>query len=347
MRVLALYFAVHLRTTRFPTPNVPIKSVTIDQYITHVADALVTAEHILRGTDLRSQRLTMLLAGYARDDDVSPLRLSQKIPVTYPIACTMRKWVDKLHIGAQRIAMRAAVAVAYGLSLRPGEYLTQAEDTPLEKQMNASDCFFVFDDDECINVCDPHLYPPGKTPTVFLCMFRKLKNYKRSGEGGPRAVGARTGAATEGFCCVLTLFEYFKRYPGKRETLALTAHGSIGVPWPDLRLVCHLTATELGLDPLRLVPHSLRVGAQAQIEMHSDERRLQQGGWNTMGGMKVYARKALGHAKAIADALHDPSICPIEQTRMLFNDHSVGSAPVVHHGRQEGNGRGGEHCHIC
>jgi hypothetical protein len=179
-------------------------------------------------------------------------------------------------------------------------------------------------------------------------MFRKLKNYKRSGEGGPRAVGARTGSAAEGFCCVLTLFEYFKRYPGKRETLALTAHGSNGVPWPDLRLVCHLTATELGLDPTRLVPHSLRVGAQAQIEMHSDERRLQQGGWNTMGGMKVYARKALGHAKAIADALHDPSICPIEQTRMLFNDHSVGNATVVHHGRQvQGNSGGEGRCLIC
>jgi len=242
--------------------------------------------------------------------------------------------------------MRAAVAVAYGLSLRPGEYLTQAEDTPLEKQMDASDCFFVFDDDECINVCDPHLYPVGRTPSVFLCMFRKLKNYKKSGEGGPRAVGARTAAHAEGFCCVLTLFEYFKRYPGKRGTLALTAHGPGGVPWPDVRLVCHLTATELGLDPLRLVPHSLRVGAQAQIEMHSDERRLQQGGWNTIGGMKVYARKALGHARAIADALHDPSICPIEQTRMLFNDHSVGIAPVAGHGRQ-GIGGGEGQCFIC
>ena len=83
----------------------------------------------------------------------------------------------------------------------------------------------------------------------------------------------------------------FKRYPGKRETLALTAHGSIGVPSPDLRLVRHLTATALGLDPMRLVPHSLRVDAQAQIEMHSNERRLQQGGWNTMEGMKVCARK--------------------------------------------------------
>jgi hypothetical protein len=47
--------------------------------------------------------------------------------------------------------------------------------------------------------------------------------------------------------------------------------------------------------------------------MHSDERRLQQGGWNTMGDMKVYAQKALGHTKAIADPLHDPSICPLSK----------------------------------
>ena len=77
----------------------------------------------------------MLLEGYARDDDVGPLRLSQKIPVTYPVACVMRRLADASHGGAERLAMRAAIAVAYGLSLRPGEYLTQADDTPLEKQM--------------------------------------------------------------------------------------------------------------------------------------------------------------------------------------------------------------------
>ena len=104
VRLLALYFAVHLRSTKFPRPGIPIKSVTIDQYITHVADALVTGEYILRGTDLRSQRLTMLLEGYARDDDVGPLRLSQKIPVTYPIACVMRQLADASHGGAERLA---------------------------------------------------------------------------------------------------------------------------------------------------------------------------------------------------------------------------------------------------
>lgn len=39
-------------------------------------------------------------------------------------------------------------------------------------------------------------------------------------------------------------------------------------------------------------------------------RQLQQDGWNTMGGMKVCARNMLGHARAIADALHDPIDLP-------------------------------------
>ena len=354
VRMLALYFAVHLRSTRFPRPGVPIKSVTVDQYITHVADALVTGEYILRGTDLRSQRLTMLLEGYAKDDDVGPLRLSQKIPVTYPIACVMRRVADTLHGGAGRLAMRAAIAVAYGLSLRPGEYLAQTEGTPLKKQMNASDCFFVFDDDECTNVCDPHLYPVGKRPSYFLCMFRKLKNSKRSGSGGPRAVGAKTDLASNGFCCVQTLYEYFQRYPGRHGTLALSAHNRLGVPWPDLRLICHLAAIEVGVDPLRLLPHSLRAGAQAQLEMESVERRMQQGGWNTEAGMDVYSRKALGHARAVAALLHDPTVCPLAQTRMLFNDHALAQieAPLPDAARRRaeidrGDGTEKDSCHLC
>ena len=70
-------------------------------------------------------------------------------PVLTPFCWSEASEVYKrpLHGGAERVAMRAAIAVAYGLSLRPGEYLAQTDGTPLEKQMNASDCFFVFDED--------------------------------------------------------------------------------------------------------------------------------------------------------------------------------------------------------
>lgn len=326
VREIACCFAAHLRTTR-STKGHPIKAVTIDQYITHVADYLVTNQHILNGGELRSRRLTMLLAGYtAKDDTGIPLRLRQKIPMTYPLACIMYRLAGAMHTGAKRLALRAAVAMAFGLSLRPGEYLVMEEETPLTHQANASDCFFVFNDDECVCVCDPHLYPVGRTPSFFLVMFNHLKNDKK-GEGGPRAVGASPSSTPAHFCCVQTLFEYFRAHPGRRETLALSAHGP-GVTWSEMRTLCHQTALEAGLDPTRFVPHSYRSGAQAQLEMELEERQQQQGGWKTIAGMAAYSRKALGHARSVAAALHDHTICPMAQTRMMFGTHTVGPSAV-------------------
>ncbi len=85
---------------------------------------------------------------------------------------------------------------------------------------------------------------------------------------------------------------------------------------------------EAGLDPTRLVPHSSRAGGQAQLELESDERRRQQGGWGTTAGMAACSRKALGHARAVAAALHDPTLCPMEQTRMMFGTHPMGHSAV-------------------
>ena len=61
--------------------------------------------------------------------------------------------------------------------------------------------------------------------------------------------------------------------------------------------------------------------------MESVERSMQQGGWSTEAGMDVYSRKALGHARLVAALLHDPTVCPLAQTRMLFNDHAL--APII------------------
>ena len=172
MREIACCFAAHLRITR-STKGHPIKAVTIDQYITHVADYLVTNEHILSGGELRSRRLTMLLAGYTASDDVGiPLRLRQKIPMTYPIACIMYRLAATMHTGAKRLALRAAVAMAFGLSLRPGEYLVMEEETPLTHQANASDCFFVFNDDEyvCVSVTLTYTLSGAPRPSSSVCL---------------------------------------------------------------------------------------------------------------------------------------------------------------------------------
>lgn len=75
MYIYFLYYATHLRRTRFPQPNVPIKSCTINQYICHVVDYLITHSYILNPSIARSRRLTLLLASYAMcDDDGLPRR---------------------------------------------------------------------------------------------------------------------------------------------------------------------------------------------------------------------------------------------------------------------------------
>ncbi len=65
--------------------------------------------------------------------------------------------------------------------------------------------------------------------------------------------------------------------------------------------------------------------------------------------MDVYSRKALGHA-----LLHDPTQCPLAQTRMLFNDHAL--APIIpppdavarrRVGRDLDDGTEKDSCHLC
>jgi hypothetical protein len=85
-----------------------------------------------------------------------------------------------------------------------------------------------------------------------------------------------------------------------------------------------MVAKKNGLDPSRFVPHSFRSGAQAQMEFAADERKRQQGGWLS-DGFRTYARKALHHAYAITDELHDPTACPLAQTVVLFGDLSEGA----------------------
>ncbi len=70
--------------------------------------------------------------------------------------------------------------------------------------------------------------------------------------------------------------------------------------------------------------------------------------------MDVYSRKALGHARAVAALLHDPTLCPLAQTRMLFNDHALApmEAPPADMARRRAvidreDGTENDSCHLC
>ena len=151
--------------------------------------------------------------------------------------------------------MRAAIALGYGLSLRPGEYLDDGTVKSVDSQLNASNCFFAFGEDVIVSVCDPHMYPKDRLPTAFFTMLNSCKNQRR-GEGGPRAMSvSKEPHSEEHFGFVQVVWAYFLAHPGVRQTLALSSHGS-SVQWSDLRRLCFLVATKNNLDPRRFVPHS-------------------------------------------------------------------------------------------
>ncbi len=103
----------------------------------------------------------------------------------------------------------------------------------------------------------------------------------------------------------------------------MSSHGE-SVRWPDTRQLCFMEVKKNGLGPSCFVPHSFRSGVQAQIELAADERKRQQGEWLS-DGFRTYARKALHHAYAIADELHDQKACPLAQTVVLFGGLSEGA----------------------
>jgi hypothetical protein len=101
--------------------------------------------------------------------------------------------------------MRAALAVAYGLSLRPGEYLamTGTSERALNEQALAG-AGYLWWEGRAYSVCEPHTFPEGPADT-FSLLVDFLKQ-DPSGKGMPRAVARPTAPAP--FCCVGAIEAY-------------------------------------------------------------------------------------------------------------------------------------------
>ena len=312
--------------TRSTRLNVPIKSCAINQYISHVIDHLCQRCCLPAPSHARSYQLRLLLAGYAKHDDVDiPHRLLDSIPVTYAIANVMFDLIPQVFPNpVLQCAMRAALSLAYGLSLRPMEYLDDGSGVDLDHQTNTTLCFFLFGD-VWVCICDSHLYPEGVLPSAFVCIYDKLKNTLRGGV--PRSVVAHPHPSRGGFCVVQTLFAYFTRFPPSRECRALASHGPC-VRWDDFRLLCHVTAVHLGLDPARLLPKSARCGVLAQIDSLPTHVKCRQGGWTSEAGMAAYLRASLSHAHVVGPSMYDIAACPLSHTVLFHTDHRTARAPV-------------------
>ena len=216
-----------------------------------------------------------------------------------------------------RLPILAALALAYGISLRPGEYLKVSGRNARKPEEMAQVCHaFLWWGDKPYNVADRHLFPK-QAATRFTLMIDFVKN-DPTGKGMPRAV-ARAPKSSP-FCC-MTAIENYCRATQLRRDQPLLMLGGEHLRWNVIRQVMRIVATAHGLDENRLVAHSIRYGAPNQLDTCGldDATKMVQVGWTTAAGMRSYVQPGFNHADKVSSALHDQRAIPLQHTLFAFN----------------------------
>jgi hypothetical protein len=207
------------------------------------------------------------------------------------------------------------MALGYGLSLRPSEYLVVSRAVDEARYVNSSLCFFQWPDSELfipVGALDDYL--PGP-PALFLTFLDFVKNDPR-GKGGPRAVAANPDPLGP-FCCVRALYDFCRACP-PHPGVSLFASAPYTVTDELINRLLKEVAVTLKLDPSRLLPHGIRVAGPVQLSGFSDAVQMTQGAWSSVPGLLAYARGSTRHAVMVAAAMHDPTILPIEQMVLSY-----------------------------
>ena len=298
---------------------VGVSPQTANCYLSHAIRRTVGARGIVDNTAIRTNFTKGVLRGLSRSHDRShPVRDRTRVPLTYSLVVTAVDVINGLFGNpSNRIVMHAALAVAYGLSLRPGEYLAMSgnAERALDEQALAGAAYLWWNG-KAYSICDPHNFPPGPADT-FTLLVDFLKQ-DQSGKGMPRAVARPTTAVP--FCCVGAIETYARSRQLKR-TDPLLMMGEHQLKWDAFRFLTCALARKVGLDPARLIVHSGRYGAPNQIVAHGFARDvvMVQGGWASEGGAGAYLMPSLNHAKLVADAIHDQDAIPVPYLAHAFN----------------------------
>ena len=180
---------------------------TADSYLSHVIKRAVATRCIKNADDVRTAYNRGVLRGLKRKyDEAQPARERTRIPLSYTLLVGAVKVVDSL-IGdeSDKRALKAALGLAYGLSLRPGEYLKlsgAAERRPNEQAM-ASHAFLWWDG-RAYPVTEPEKFPP--TPAQHFTLRVNFLKQDQIGKGMPRVVAAPTVDTL--FSCVAAIEAY-------------------------------------------------------------------------------------------------------------------------------------------
>ena len=296
--------------------NLALSAETVTQYTSHVITTLKQKGLHLHTEDLRSPRSSLLVHGWRRQDSLNlPQRLKVKIPLTASILPHLFTLIIQL-FGTTPLAklLSAAFALGYAAAFRPCEYLTDAKGEAGTHTLTGHHCFFQWAGKSTFYpVTLPANYPPG-LPVFFVALLDSSK-HDILGHGGPRAIAIAPPGSP--FCCLTTIFHYLRQYPPTALAPLLSGAGLPLAP-AVMGRVLKLTAVQVGLDPARLVPHSLRVGSVCQLEGFSDETVMRHTGHRSRQGLYAYCRASLLHAQQVSPALHDVGRLALPYLRLTY-----------------------------
>jgi hypothetical protein len=288
-------------------------------YLSHVVHRLLCDGVIDSSDELRTPRVSRILRGFDKLAPRVPLRERVRVPCTVNIAIAALSLIPSVTSDPLlAAALEAALALGYGVSLRPQEYLKTPRPVPLSHQANSSLAFFWFHGVP-YSVTRPDLYPPGELPEAFS-LFLDFNKNNQTGQGGPRSVWC--APFKSGFCCVQSLFAFLVKYPPSPQSPLLSGVG-FRVTASHVSRLFEVTAAALGLPAGRLLPHSIRSGAIVQLVAARAPANLllDQGDWHTLQGLRSYAHTCLENAREKDDALHNISLIPVSQSVHQYSRH--------------------------
>ena len=303
------YFLAYLR-------ELALSGRTIDQYLSHVLTTLKEKGLHLRTPELRSPRSTYMISGWIKDDRFAlPERLKAKIPMSAPVLQHVLHLIHSIFADTTLAnLLKAAFCLGYGAAFRPCEYLTDAGGHAGPHTLHGSLCFFQWVGcPEFFSVTNPTRYPPG-VPSHFVALLDSSK-HDPLGHGGPRAIARAPSSAS--FCCLTNLFTYLTRYP-PAPNAPLLSGANLPLAPAALNRILKVAAVQLGLDPNRLVPHSLRVGSVCQLEGLPVESLLRHTGHASPKGLYAYCRASLEHATTVSPLLHDTQRLSLPFLRLTY-----------------------------
>ena len=321
-------FATYLRKQR------GIKSVTIDQYISHCKTSL--SECSWHGVNhIRSPLLTKALTGWYREDiHRCPLRLSSSIPATCAVMEVFFRVATRYYQSDPRKSaeLKACAAATYYTALRAAEGASSTsaardgirEDNPDAHHIPAHHAFFRFHNDQRFYpAVAGTVFPPGQIPTHFDILQDTTKT---SLSRGSAHRGAHRNPRADGqpFDVVLIIWHYVTNFPP-------TATGAFfpTIVSADLTTIMQLTAIEpdVQLDPRRLTGRCMRSGSVTMLRNMKNnlihQRDLQQirdhGNWAGDVGANIYAHaNPDAEQLLVAPSLYDGGFMTLHYLRWFY-----------------------------